>query len=112
MRVVTGTICHESSTFTPVATTWESYRNEGFGYLRGEEIFAKFRGSNSPIGGFLDGAEKHGFEIIPTIYANAHPSAPTPRQIFDAILGDLLDEIAEAGADRRNSPGITWRDGG
>ncbi len=97
MRVVTGTICHESSTFTPVATTWESYRNEGFGYLRGEEIFAKFRGSNSPIGGFLDGAEKHGFEIIPTIYANAHPSAPTPRHIFDAILGDLMDEIAEAG---------------
>ena len=97
MRVVTGTICHETSTFTPVATTWESYRDEHFGYLRAEEILEKFHGTNSPIGGFIDGAEKHGFELIPTIYANAHPSGPTPRHIFDTILGDLLDEIAAAG---------------
>ena len=97
MRVVTGTICHETSTFTPVATTWKSYRDEQFGYLRGEEILEKFRGTNTPIGGFLDSAEKHGFELIPTVYANAHPSGPTPRHIFDTILGDLLDSIAAAG---------------
>ena len=97
MRVVTGTICHETSTFTPVATTWESYRDEHFGCLRGEEILEKFRGTNTPIGGFLDSAEKHGFELIPTVYANAHPSGPTPRHIFDTILGDLLDSIAAAG---------------
>ena len=98
MRVVTGAICHETSTFTPVATTWESYRNERFGYLEGDEIFTKFRGTNTPIGGFLDGAEKHGFELIPTVFANAHPSGPTPRDIFDTILDDLLDGIVEAGA--------------
>ena len=98
MRVVTGAICHETSTFTPVATTWESYRNERFGYLHGDEIFTKFRGTNTPIGGFLDGAEKHGFELIPTVFANAHPSGPTPREIFDTILGDLLDGIVAAGA--------------
>ena len=98
MRVVTGAICHETSTFTPVATTWESYRNERFGYLHGDEIFTKFRGTNTPIGGFLDGAEKHGFELIPTVFANAHPSGPTPREIFDTILGDLLNGIVAAGA--------------
>ena len=97
MRVVTGAICHETSTFTPVATTWESYRNERFGYLHGDEIFTKFRGTNTPIGGFLDGAGKHGFELIPTVFANAHPSGPTPRDIFDTILGDLLDGIVAAG---------------
>ena len=53
MRIVTGSICHETSTFTPVATTWKSYHNERFGYLHGDEIFTKFRGTNTPIGVFL-----------------------------------------------------------
>ena len=34
----------------------------------------------------------------PTVFANAHPSGPTPREIFDTILGDLLDGIVAAGA--------------
>ena len=93
MRIVTGAICHETSTFTPVTTTWKSYHNEHFGYLRGEEIFDKFRRTNTPIAGFIEGAETHGFELVPTIFANAHPSGPTPRDIFDTILEDLLDGI-------------------
>jgi microcystin degradation protein MlrC len=95
MRVVTGAISHETSTFTPVGTTWDSYR-ERFGYLRGAEIFTKFRDTNTPTGGFIAGAEEFGFELIPTIYASAHPSSPTPRVIFDEILGDLVDGIRQA----------------
>ena len=59
MRVVTGVISHETSTFTPVATTWENYYNERFGYLRGDEILSKFRGTNSSIGGFADSSRAH-----------------------------------------------------
>ena len=98
MRVITGAIGHETSTFTTVATTWESYREQRFGYLIGDEIIDKFRGTNTTIGGYIAGAEAHGFELVPTIFANAHPSAPTPRHIFDAILKDMLDRIAEAGS--------------
>ena len=98
MRVVTGAISHESSTFTTVATTWDSYCQERFGYLRGDEIIGKFCGANTPIGGFIEGAEAHGFELIPTIFANPNPSGPTPRDIFDTILGEMLDRIAEAGS--------------
>ena len=96
MRVLSGTFAHETSTFTPVATTWESYR-ERVGYLTGEEIFDKFRGTNSIIGGYLDGAETHGFELIPTVCAHAYPSGPTPREIFDTILNDILERMAAAG---------------
>ena len=97
MRVITGAIGHETSTFTTVATTWESYRNQRFGYLIRDEIISKFRGTNTTIGGFIAGAEAHGLELIPTIFANAHPSGPTPRDVFEAILKDMLDRIAEAG---------------
>ena len=45
------------------------------------------------MGGFIAGAEIHGFELVPTLLAQAHPSGPTPR--------DLFDEITER--DRRDS---------
>lgn len=97
MRIATGAISHETSTFTPVETTWVSYRDERFGYLHGTEIIDKFRGSNTPMGGFIEGAEAHGFELLPTVFAEPHPSGPTPRVIFDEILGELLDGIRAAG---------------
>ena len=96
MRVVTGGISHETSTFTTVQTNWQSYTDRF--YLRGEDILSTFRGTNTPIGGFIDGAETHGFELIPTVLAQAHPSGPTPRNIFDAILEEILNGITEAGS--------------
>lgn len=64
-RVIVGGISHETSTFTPVATTLQSF-HERF-LLRGNEILEVLRGTNTPIGGYIDGASKHGFEIIPTL---------------------------------------------
>ena len=97
MRVITGAISHETSTFTPVATTWADY-HEHFGYLRGAEVIERFRGTNTPTGGFIDGADAHGFTLISTIFTAPHPSGPTPRDIFDAVLNELLEAIRAAGA--------------
>lgn len=97
MRIATGAFCHESSTFTTVATPWESWSEHRFGYLTGDEILDKFGGTNSAIGGIMGGAEKHGFELIPTIFANAQPSGPTPRAVFDRILNDMLERLSAAG---------------
>ena len=54
-----------------------------------------FRGANHAVGGFLAGCEAHGFELVPTIFANAQPSGPTPRAIFDEILDDLLTRMGQ-----------------
>ena len=94
MRVATGGLSHESSTFTPVPTTVESYRERFL--LEGEEILSTFAGTNTPIGGFIEGAEAHGFELIPTLFGEPHPSAPTPRPLYDELLGRILDGIAKA----------------
>ncbi len=97
MRIATGAICHETSTFTTVETTWESWTEHRFGYLTGDAILDKFAGTNSAIGGFMAGAEQHGFELVPTLFANAHPSGPTSREVFDRILGALLERLQAAG---------------
>ena len=95
MRVVTGGISHETSTFTLVPTTLESFRERAL--LREVEILETYRGTNTPIGGFMAGAETHGFELVPTLFAEAHPSAPAPRLVFDALLDELLQGIVSAG---------------
>ena len=95
MRVVIGGISHETSTFTPVQTTWDSFHERFF--LRGQEIITTFRNTNTPIGGFIEGAETHGFELIPTLFAEPHTSGPAPRPIYDAILAELLERIEANG---------------
>ncbi len=96
MRVVTGAISHETSTFTPVPTTRENYQQRS-GFLRGEAVLETFTGTNTPTGGFIDGARSHGFGLIPTIHTTPHPSGPTPREIFDEVVDELLDGVAAAG---------------
>lgn len=95
MPVVIGGISHETSTFTPVKTTLESYKQRLL--LRDDEIMTTLTGTNTPLGGFIDGAKTHGFDIIPTLFASSHTSAPTPRPIFDTLLDELIKRIIDAG---------------
>ena len=94
MRVAIGGISHESSTFTPVQTTRQSYEERFL--LEGEGILHAFNRTNTPIGGFIAGADAHGFDLIPTLFASPQPSAPTPRPLYDEILGRMLQGITDA----------------
>jgi len=97
MRVAIGAISHETSTFTPVPTTRQDYEERLGGLQRGQQIIDTFADTNTPIGGFIEGAEVHGFELIPTYFAEPHPSGRTSRALFDEILGELLAELRAAG---------------
>lgn len=94
-RVITGGISHETSTFTPVQTTLDSCRERYL--LRGKEMLDLLKGTNTTIGGFIEGADRCGFELIPTLFAEAHTSAPMPRPVFDDLLNELLQGIQNAG---------------
>lgn len=94
-RVIVGGISHETSTFTPIATTRQSFEERFL--LRGAEILNVMQGTNTTIGGFIDGAGQHGFEPIPTLLAEAHTGAPTSRSVFDELVGELLEGIKNAG---------------
>ena len=109
MRIITGGISHETSTFTLVSTSLESFRERAL--LRGATIVDIFRGTNTPIGGFIEGTDAHGFELIPILFAEAHPSAPVDRSIFDSLLDELLQGIVAAGPVGRGVVGPARLDG-
>ena len=92
MRIALGGVLHETSTFIDTPTTLADFE-QGFGIYRGEEIFARFRGANMCIGGFLDGAEQHGFEALPLVWAFAYPSGLIERKAYDALKQEFLDRL-------------------
>jgi len=93
MRIATGGICHESSTFTPFTTSLEDFA-EGFGVFRGEEVLARFSGANIPTGGFIEGAERNGFELVPLLWAFAYPAGPVERSAYETLRSELLERLA------------------
>ena len=95
MRIVTGTISHETNVLSKILTDLEKFRRRRLFY--GEEAFDYFRGTRTPVGGLMDGCARHGFELIPTVFASATPSGKVTAEAFDTLLGQILEDIKGAG---------------
>lgn len=99
MRIAIGGILHETSTFATVPTTYRDFET-GLGLYRGADIVAKFRGTNNCTGGFITGAERHGFDMVPLLWGFAYPSGLIPRADYDRLKRALLERLAQARAEK------------
>jgi microcystin degradation protein MlrC len=61
--------------------------------LYGDELFRDFSGTATPAGGIIEGCKRHGFELVPSVFASATPSGVVKKEAFDTILGGILEEI-------------------
>jgi microcystin degradation protein MlrC len=91
MRIVTGTISHETNVLSNIATDLEEFRKSRI--LYGDELFEAFDGTKTPAGGIIDGCKAHGFELIPTVFASAVPSGTITAEAFDILLTGILEGI-------------------
>jgi hypothetical protein len=57
MRIVTGGISHETSTFAPTPTTLHEFET-GLGLFRGAGLVERFRGTNNCTGGFIAASKR------------------------------------------------------
>jgi microcystin degradation protein MlrC len=96
MRIVTGTISHETNVFSNIATDLEEFKKRCVVY--GADLFDRFSGTKTPAGGIIEGCRLHGFELIPTVYAGAVPSGTITAEAFDTLLAGILDGIRNAQA--------------
>jgi len=92
MRIITGGIMHETSTFATGSTTVRDFE-AGKGILRGPAMIDVCRGANFCVGGFIDGAEKHGFELVPLMWTFATPSALIERATYESLKTELLEGV-------------------
>jgi microcystin degradation protein MlrC len=89
---------HETNTFAPSLADWAAFnRGDAFpAYVRGQAMQAQFTGVNIPIGGFIDAAKRHGWQLWPSVWAGASPSSYVTREAFERIAGDILQDLQQA----------------
>ena len=95
MRIATGGVSHETSTFLRTRTTMRDFET-GKGVFRGNEITDRFRGANIPTGGFIEGAEEHDFELVPLLWADANPGGLIVRDDYDKLKAEFLELLGRA----------------
>lgn len=92
MRIGIGGIRHETNSFSNVATTVKQFQDLCYDF--GQDLITKNTGSvRTPLGGFIDEAQKHGIELAPGFYANATPSGHITPQTLDTITANLVDTL-------------------
>lgn len=95
MRIAIGGISHETSTFVKTPTTLKDFET-GFGLFRGQAVIDRFTGSNICAGGFIDGAGKHGYELVPLLWTFAYPSGLIVRQDYEELKQEFLQRLKTA----------------
>ena len=94
-RLVIGQISHETNSFSPIRTELRHFGQRG--HLEGAAILKEYRGTKTPIGGFMDYADTRGWELVPTVSASAVPSGLVAAEAYQLLLSKLLDGIRAAG---------------
>jgi microcystin degradation protein MlrC len=100
MRIAIGGFQHETNTFAPVKASFRDFEQaDGWpGLTRGAAIMSTFTGINLPIAGFIEGAKPFGYDLLPTIWCSASPSAHVERTAYETITGELLQRIGDLAA--------------
>ena len=93
MKFVIAQMQHETNTFSPVPTPWESFGNHG--PLLGEAAGQAIRGTNFAMAAFLDLARDAGAEVVTPIAAWANPSGPVDGKAYDRICGAICEAVAK-----------------
>jgi microcystin degradation protein MlrC len=96
MKILIAQMEHETNTFSPVPTPWESFGPNGA--YQGENAYRAMKGTRTPIGAFIDLAEKENAEIVTPVAGFAYPSGPVDPVAYDHFC-DLICETAAQGCD-------------
>src|SRR5579871_1570837 len=97
-RIAVGGFLHETNTFAPTKATYDAFVHGG-GFPRmalGAEIPSIIRNINVGLAGFIESALADGWELAPTAFAGATPSAHVTLDAYERIATMIVDGIAKA----------------
>lgn len=99
MRVAVGGFMHETNTFAPSKATYEMFRRADSwpGLVEGPAIAVETAGVNIGVAGFVEEAARLGFELAPTLWCSAGPSAHVTDDAFERIVERMVALLVAAG---------------
>ncbi|GGF70645.1 microcystinase C [Azorhizobium oxalatiphilum] len=98
-RIAVAGFMHETNTFAPAPAGYAAFEHGGGfpPFSRGEEIFARMPGKNTGLSGFIAAAAEKGWEVLPTLWCAAAPSAHVTEDAFERIMAEMLERMAALG---------------
>lgn len=98
-RIAIGGFLHETNTFAPTKATYQDFVNGGGwpAMSRGAELLKATHNINVGMSGFVAEAEKAGWELVPTVWCGASPSAHVREDAYERVAAMIVDGIAAAG---------------
>jgi microcystin degradation protein MlrC len=87
MKILIAGLMHESNTFS--STPADRKRFEQGSLAFGPDVIPIWKDAHHEFGGFIEGASRFGYELVPSVMAWATPSGP----VDDAVLDEVVDRI-------------------
>jgi microcystin degradation protein MlrC len=98
-RIAVGGFMHETNTFGPSKAGYDAFV-EGGGWpslSRGAAMIEATRDVNMGICGFVEAAGRHGWDVVPTLWCAASPSAQVTEDAFERITAMIVEGVRGAG---------------
>ncbi|MDL2403296.1 M81 family metallopeptidase [Rhizobium mayense] len=96
-RVIAAFWQHETNTFNPHPTTILRFKNRGL--MFGGDIARRFSGTETDWGSLIDFSERHDWELITPLHAQAGPSGTVTKEAFEELVGFLLGSLDDEKCD-------------
>ena len=97
--IAIGGFLHETNTFAPSKAGYDKFE-QGGGWpplSEGEALFPATRNVNIGLCGFIEAGRAAGWDLIPTLWAAASPSAHVTEDAYERIGGRIIDVVRGAG---------------
>lgn len=98
MKIVIAQMKHETNTFSPVPTPLARFARSGGEPPGGDAAIRAYRGSGTPLGAFIDLAERMNADIVVPVVATAWPSGPVEDDAYEHVA-DRICAAVERGCD-------------
>ena len=98
-RIAVGGFLHETNTFAPTKATYADFVHGGGwpAMALAPDVLKTIRNINVGLAGFIGQAEVNGWELVPTTFGAASPSAHVTEDAFERIVKVMIDGIRNAG---------------
>ncbi len=99
-RILVAQLSHETNTFSPVVTNLARFASGATSTrvelpLEGAAALDTFRGTASPLGGYIKVCENAGHEILLPVAAGAAPSGPVEDEAYEYIVEKILSGLKQ-----------------
>jgi microcystin degradation protein MlrC len=88
MRIAIGGFLHESNTFAPLPAGRERFLEGSLTY--GPAVVGVWGEAHHELGGFVEGATKFGYDLVPTAAAWATPAGPVADDFYEHLSDALV----------------------